>query len=150
MKRIKVSPLSRDNFARYGQIIDLNDLGAASINTEVVKFWKQQVEVEQDGEIVKVTVQFKSGSEEVSGRIWWMFNRRIDGSAAYIMEHFPDENWKDMTYDKKKKLWTAEIELSENASTVDFFSTHGKILQRKSKEYHTYISSPYTRIKTKN
>jgi ureidoglycolate hydrolase len=51
MKEIKVSLLSRDDFELYGQIIDLNDLGPASINTELVKFWKQQVEVEFDGEI---------------------------------------------------------------------------------------------------
>ena len=51
MKEIKVSLLSRDDFELYGQIIDLNNLGPASINTEVVKFWKQQVEVEFDGEI---------------------------------------------------------------------------------------------------
>lgn len=49
MKEIKVSLLSRDNFSQYGQIVDLNDLGSAKINTEVVKFWKQQVEVDFDG-----------------------------------------------------------------------------------------------------
>ncbi|MFA6946850.1 MAG: ureidoglycolate lyase [Pedobacter sp.] len=51
MKEIKVSLLSRNNFAPYGQIVDLEDLGPATINTGVVKFWKQQVEVNFDGEI---------------------------------------------------------------------------------------------------
>lgn len=51
MKELRVSTLSRDHFAQYGQIIDLNDLGLATINAEVVKFWKQQVEVNFDGEI---------------------------------------------------------------------------------------------------
>ncbi|MEX0982073.1 MAG: ureidoglycolate lyase [Bacteroidales bacterium] len=51
MTEIKVSLLSRDDFASYGKIIDLNDLGPASINTEIVKFWKQQVEVDFEGEI---------------------------------------------------------------------------------------------------
>jgi ureidoglycolate hydrolase len=49
MKEIKVSPLSRDNFAQYGQIIDLNDLGPSIIDTAVVQFWKQQVEVDFEG-----------------------------------------------------------------------------------------------------
>lgn len=51
MKELQVSLLSRDNFAQYGQIIDLNNLGRASINTEIVKFWRQQVQVGFDGDI---------------------------------------------------------------------------------------------------
>jgi len=51
MKEIKVGVLSRDNFAQYGQIIDLNNLGPSTINTAVVQFWKQQVEVDFDAEI---------------------------------------------------------------------------------------------------
>lgn len=51
MKEIKVSLLSQNDFTRYGQIIDLNNLGPASINTEMVKFWKQQIDVDFNGEI---------------------------------------------------------------------------------------------------
>ena len=51
MKEIKVGVLSRDNFSRYGQIIDLNNLGPSTIDTAVVQFWKQQVEVDFDAEI---------------------------------------------------------------------------------------------------
>jgi len=51
MKELKKSMLSRDKFAQYGQIIDLEDLGPETINTGVVKFWRQQVEIEFDGEI---------------------------------------------------------------------------------------------------
>ncbi len=51
MKEIKVFPLSPDNFTQYGQIIDLNDLGPATIDTAVVQFWKQKVEVDFDGGI---------------------------------------------------------------------------------------------------
>jgi len=48
MKEVKVSLLSCDNFSRYRQIVDLEDLGSVTINAEVVKFWKQQVMVEFD------------------------------------------------------------------------------------------------------
>ncbi len=51
MKEIKLGELYRDNFSRYGQIIDLNDLGPATIDTAVVQFWKQQVKVDFEGEL---------------------------------------------------------------------------------------------------
>lgn len=51
MKEINVGVLSHENFSKYGQIIDLNNLGPATIDTAVVQFWKQQVNVDFEGEI---------------------------------------------------------------------------------------------------
>ena len=82
-----------------------------------------------------------------SGRIWWMYDRGPDGSAAYIRELFGDDQWKEMEYDSGKSIWTVEIDLKSTASHIDFFSNHRKTIQYKSKDYPTYISSPYTRLR---
>lgn len=37
---------SKENFAKYGEIIMLDNLGEASIDVDIVKFWKQQVAVD--------------------------------------------------------------------------------------------------------
>jgi len=95
---------------------------------------------------LNIRVRFKSGSKEESGRIWWMYDRHPDGSAAYLAELFPDDQWKDMEYNSMDKAWTAEIELSEDVLHIDFFSNHKKTQQRASTIYPTYISSPYTRV----
>jgi len=95
---------------------------------------------------LNISVRFKPGSEEENGRIWWMYNRHIDGSAAYLEELFPEDQWKDMKYSSKDKAWTAEIELPDDVSHIDFFSNHRKTLQRSATKYPTYISSPYTRV----
>ena len=104
------------------------------------------VSYEVRGTKLRVTVQFKPGSGETSGRIWWMYGRGPDGSAAYISEMFPDDQWKEMKHDAQKKHWAVEIELEKGASHIDFFSNHGKTLHYKSQSYRTYISSPYTRV----
>jgi hypothetical protein len=75
-----------------------------------------------------------------------MFNRAPEGSVEYLEELFPDDQWKDMVFDASKEGWTSTIELREGISTIDFFTTHGKTVERRSKNYQTYISSPYTRI----
>jgi len=104
------------------------------------------VSYEVKGAMLWVTVQFKPGSGEKSGRIWWMYDRGPDGSAAYIREMIPDGQWKEMQYDARKKIWTVEIALKEGASHIDFFSNHEKTVHYQSKTYRTYISSPYTRV----
>jgi len=99
------------------------------------------------GNMLSVSVKFLPGSGEENGRFWWMFDRYPDGSAGYIIETFPEEQWTDMEYDESKACWIAELELPEQVYYIDFFSTHGKTLERATKQYKTYISSPYTRIK---
>ena len=54
--------------------------------------------------------------------------------------------WMDMEFDAAKEGWSATIELPEDISAIDLFTTHGKTVERRSKNYQTYISSPYTRI----
>jgi hypothetical protein len=98
------------------------------------------------GSTLKVTVKFKPGSGENSGRIFWMFDRAPEGSVAYLEELFPDDQWKEMDQNADG-AWTSEIELPEQATHIDFFSTHGKVLYRKNKSYQSYLSSPYTRVK---
>ena len=81
-----------------------------------------------------------------SGRIWWMYDRGPDGSADYIRELFPDDQFKQMKYNAQKNVWTVEIGLEANDSNIDFFSNHRKTIHYKSKDYPAYISSPYTRL----
>lgn len=98
------------------------------------------------GNKLLVTVRFKTGSQAESGRIWWMYDRGPEGSAAYLWQPIPEDQWKDMEFDSEKGVWTAEIELDANASHIDFFSNHGKTLHYNSRDYRTYLSSPYTRV----
>jgi len=101
---------------------------------------------EVSGNKLLVTIRFKTGSKAESGRIWWMYDRGPEGSAAYLWQPIPEDQWKDMKFDTKKNAWTAGIELNANASHIDFFSNHEKTLRYKSREYRTFISSPYTRV----
>jgi len=105
------------------------------------------VDYKVKGKKLLVAVKFKPGSKAESGRIWWMYDRGPDGSAAYIRELFPDDQFKQMKYHAQKNIWTVEIDLKANASHIDFFSNHRKTIQYKSKDYPTYISSPYTRVR---
>jgi len=107
------------------------------------------VDYEVKSGMLNISVRFKSGSKEESGRIWWMYDRHPDGSAGYLEELFPENQWKDMKYSSKDKAWTAEIELPENVSHIDFFSNHRKTLHRSTTKYPTYISCPYTRVRLK-
>jgi len=104
------------------------------------------VTCEVKGTRLSVAVEFKPGSGEDSGRIWWMYDRGLDGSVAYISEMIPDSQWKEMKHDAASGTWTAEIDLKAGASHIDFFSNHGKTVQYRAKSYRTYISSPYTRV----
>ncbi|MBT3202222.1 MAG: hypothetical protein HN350_20160 [Phycisphaerales bacterium] len=105
------------------------------------------VSTKNDGGKLKVTVTFKPGSEESSGRIFWIYDRGPDASSTYLTNMIPEKNWKDMTRDKAKKAWTVEIDLDKNANCIDIFSNHQKTITINNKEYTTAISSPYTRVK---
>jgi hypothetical protein len=107
------------------------------------------LDYELEGVSLKVGVKFRPGSGESSGRIFWMFDRAPEGSISYLEELFPDKQWKEMDRGADG-TWTAVIELPEQAASIDFFSTHGKLLLRKNKSYQTYLSSPYTRVSLGN
>lgn len=98
------------------------------------------------GDRLRVTVRFKPQSGAESGRIFWMFNRGPDGSAAYLREKIPDNNSAEMEFDKKASAWIAEIPIDSKASHLDFFSNHRKTITYRGKKYPTYLSSPYTRV----
>ena len=105
-----------------------------------------ELEYKIDGSILEVVVRFKPGSNEESGRFFWMYDRAPEGTVAYLDELFPEDQWKEMTFDETDGSWSARIELPGNATTIDFFSTHGKVVSRQGEMYQTYLSSPYTRL----
>jgi len=104
------------------------------------------IDYQVNGKRLRIAAKFKPGAKAESGRIWWMYNRGPDGSNAYIQELFPGDQWQDMDYDAAKMVWTAEIDLETDTSHIDFFSNHRKTIQYQSKDYPTYVSSPYTRV----
>ena len=91
---------------------------------------------------LKVRVSFNEGSQPISGRIWWMYDRAPEGSAPFLLVAIPEDQWADMERDPKTGSWTATIPLKEGASRIDFFSNHGHMANG----YQQYLSSPYTRV----
>jgi hypothetical protein len=103
-----------------------------------------------DGKLI-VTVCFEDGQKAESGRIWWLYDRGPEGSAAYLWKRIEDDHFLDMKFDADNNIWTAEIDLDKNVTShIDFFSNHRKTISYKNKEFKTYISCPYTRVVLKN
>ncbi len=94
-----------------------------------------------------IQIRFKENAGEQSGRIWWIYDRPIDGSHGYLSELIPDKNWADM--ENKNGVWLAKIKLKKEAKRIDFFSNHHKPIRYKNQTYKTYLSSPYTRVELK-
>ena len=97
---------------------------------------------QRDGDQLEVRVKFEDGPEAESGRLWWMYDRAPAGSAPFLHERIPDEQWAEMERDEATGEWVATIPLKEGASNIDFFSNHGKVVNG----YQQYLSSPYTRV----
>ena len=95
------------------------------------------------GETLEVTVTFPEGGEPEDSRIFWMYDRGPDGSAWYLYELFPEDNWLTMTGDAS--TWTASIALEPGRSSIDIVTTHTVTLD----EGIMPISAPYTRISIK-
>ena len=95
-----------------------------------------------DKDKLRVSVSFDEGPQPISGRIWWMYDRAPAGSAPFLHERIPEDQWADMKRDPKTGFWTATIPLEKGASRIDFFSNHGKEVNG----YQQYLSSPYTRV----
>jgi hypothetical protein len=104
------------------------------------------VNCEVTGTKLQVAVKFKPGSRAETGRIWWMYDRAPDGSAAYIRDLFPDDQWEDVEYHPAENAWTTEIDVRTDASHIDFFSNRRKTIAYRAVRHPTYISSPYTRV----
>jgi len=95
---------------------------------------------------VRITVRFKEGSGEETGRIFWIYDRPPDGSPGYLQKLIPDGNWSDMERDEQLGIWTATIKLDPKATRVDFFTDHRKTIRYQGRAYPTYLSCPYTRV----
>ena len=92
---------------------------------------------------LSVSVSFNEGPQPINGRIWWIYDRAPAGSAPFLHEQIPADQWMDMERDAKTGAWTATIPLKDGFSQIDFFSNHG----REVNGYKQYISSPYTQVK---
>ena len=92
---------------------------------------------------LSVSVSFDEGPQPINGRIWWIYDRAPAGSAPFLHEQIPADQWMDMERDAKTGAWTAAIPLKDGFSQIDFFSNHG----REVNGYKQYISSPYTQVK---
>ncbi len=91
---------------------------------------------------LRVSVNFREGPQPTSGRIWWMYDRAPAGSAPFLHERIPEEQWMEMRCDAETGTWTAAIPLKDGCSRIDFFSNHGLEVNG----YKHYLSSPYTRV----
>jgi hypothetical protein len=99
-----------------------------------------------DKDKLSVKVSFNAGSQPISGRIWWIYDRAPAGSAPFLHVQIPEDQWMDMEYDAKTGAWAADIPLKNGFSRIDFFSNHGL----KVNGYKQYLSSPYTRVEGLN
>ena len=94
------------------------------------------------GDELHVTVTFNSGPQAEGGRIFRIYDRHPGGSALFLWNKIADEDWMDMTFDAEAGAWKAAIPLDPAASSIEFFSNHGLVVEG----WQTYLSSPYTRV----
>ena len=104
------------------------------------------VQSKVDRDNIQVTMVFPKGAKAENGRIWWMYDRGPDGSAAYIAELFAEDQAAPMKFNPKENSWSATLTLKSGKKHIDFFSNHRKTIRRGGRPYNNYISSPYTRI----
>ena len=95
-----------------------------------------------DKDKLRVSVRFNEGPQPKSGRIWWIYDRAPAGSAPFLHVRIPEDQWMDMERDAKTGAWAVTIPLKDEASRIDFFSNHGRVVNG----YKQYLSSPYTRV----
>ena len=92
------------------------------------------------GPNLDVTITFPGGGVPEDSRIFWMYDRAPDGSAWYLYDLFPEDNWTTMT--GAGSTWTVSIPLEAGRQSIDLVTTHtvtvdGNIIP---------ISAPYTRV----
>jgi hypothetical protein len=104
------------------------------------------VQAKVDEDKIQITVTFPKGAKAESGRIWWMYDRGPDGSAAYIAELFPKEQAAPMKMNPVQNSWSVTLVMKPGHKYIDIFSNHRKRIVRSGRTYNTYISSPYTRL----
>jgi len=92
------------------------------------------------GDTLEVTVTFPDGGVPEESKIFWMYDRGPDGSAWYLYDLFPEDNWLAMT--GRGSTWTASIPLEAGRESIDLVTTHtvtvdGRVIP---------ISAPYSRV----
>ena len=93
-----------------------------------------------DGDMLEVTVTFREGGVPEESKVFWMYDRGPDGSAWYLYDLFPQDNWTSMS--GSGGTWTATIPLEAGRASIDLVTTHtvtvdGRVVP---------ISAPYTRV----
>jgi len=93
-----------------------------------------------DGGVLEVTVTFPDGGVPEESKIFWLYDRGPDGSAWYLYDLFPEDNWLTMT--GRGSTWNASIELEAGRRFIDLVTTHAVTVD----ERVVPISAPYTRV----
>lgn len=93
-----------------------------------------------DGDMLEVTVTFPDGGVPEESKIFWMYDRGPDGSAWYLYDLFPQDNWTSMS--GTGSVWTATIPLEAGRASIDLVTTHTVTVDGRA----VPISAPYTRV----
>ena len=93
-----------------------------------------------EGGTLEVTVTFPNGGVPEESKIFWMYDRGPDGSAWYLYDLFPEDNWLAMT--GRGSTWNASIPLEAGRDSIDLVTTHTVTVD----ERVVPISAPYTRV----
>ena len=93
-----------------------------------------------DGDTLEITVTFPDGGVPEESKIFWMYDRGPDGSAWYLYDLFPEDNWLAMT--GRGSTWNASIPLEAGRESIDLVTTHTVTVD----ERVVPISAPYTRV----
>lgn len=93
-----------------------------------------------NGDTLEVTVTFPDGGVPEESKIFWLYDRGPDGSAWYLYELFPENNWAEMT--GRGSTWTASIPIESGHTSIDLITTHTVTVG----DNIIPISAPYTRV----
>jgi hypothetical protein len=85
-------------------------------------------------------VTFPDGGVPEDSRIFWMYDRRPDGSSWYLYDLLPEANWTTMV--GSGSSWTASISLEPGRTSIDLITTHTVTVGSNT----IPISAPYTRV----
>lgn len=98
------------------------------------------IHTQVNGAHLDVTITFPDGGVPEDSRIFWMYDRQPDGSAWYLYDLFPEDNWSIMT--GSGSTWMASIPLESGRTSIDLVTTHSVTVDGNL----IPISAPYTRV----
>ena len=93
-----------------------------------------------NGATLDVTVTFPDGGVPEDSRIFWMYDRRPDGSSWYLYDLLPEPNWTTMV--GSGSSWTGVISLEPGRTSIDLITIHTVTVGANT----IPISAPYTRV----